>query len=1207
MNRFWLILFCFLTYHSGHSQVVDDWWHGIERSLRYHPEGEAIVIENGERRFNRALYGANTGFRVETGDLPEFALYMPRLGGTIRLGLIHQKSSKWLINAEQITARYLPGKMTYEVKDSLLGAGKLIIEVLATHDLEGIIFRTRIENVEQAVLFWLFGGASDQRFNREGDIGADPESVFYLTAENCQGNNFNIDNQQFTLSYPSKDRNYPEHKELKGIVPTVSTLKKVDAAQQGSPLHCIASDLSTTPAVAGKMEAEKGWQYWFIYNPDSDSTAITTNLADLFQKADQQRQAIASRISIKTPDPFINTLGGVLSIAADAIWENPGYLHGAIAWRQPLNGWRGAYVADDLGWHDRARTHFRAYAKSQLTEPPSGPVTPDTSRNFARQEESIGTAIFTEGYISRYPNGDRLRAHHYDMNQVFIDQVLRHLNWTGDLDFVREMWPVIERHLAWEKRCFDTDGDALYDSYCSFWASDAVQYSGGGVTHASAYHYYANTKAAKLANLIGKDPVPYQREAERIREALNRKLWLPKKGYFAEFKDLLGLQSLHTSPGLWTIYHTIDSEVPDAFQTYQMLQYIDRQIPHIPIKANGLPDQNYYTLSTTNWLPYTWSVNNVALAEVMHTALAYWQGNRKEEAYHLWKSALLESMYLGASPGSIQQLSFYDAIRGELYRDFADPIGMTARSLIEGLFGIQPDLLNGELLIRPGFPQLWPSASLQTPDIDFQFERNGDKELYKLIPQFNRRLALRLQVPANKDRVKQITVNGKASDWRIVESAIGQPILEVKIDSASQFEIEIFWEGAPIQHISKTDTIVKGELLRIFNETEIRRVLDPQEVLEQHEVIGKNIVARPHSATGIKTLFVQVKQGDFTWWEPYTFEIKNPVDITVAVEQEAVALSFALQNHTEEAINGKLSLNGHFLRKLTVPPNTSMPLEVTSPKSVSGSNVVAFSWNETEIAEATITNWNIQNPASAKWETVDLSSYFNESVDQIFKQKYLSPRPDAPTVQLPTQGIGNWCYPWVEVNIDDTGLRQLAGEDQQFKLPQNIPFHTPGKKDRPNIIFTSQWDNYPSQAEIPLEGRAEHLYLLMAGSTNPMQSRMDNGLVEVIYEDGTTTTLPLHNPDTWWPIEQDYYLDGYAFYSDTPVPPRVHLKTGLITRSFKDYINIKGFSTTGIDGGAATVLDLPLDPQKSLKSLQLKTLMNDVVIGLMSASLLLPN
>jgi hypothetical protein len=48
---------------------------------------------------------------------------------------------------------------------------------------------------------------------------------------------------------------------------------------------------------------------------------------------------------------------------------------------------------------------------------------------------------------------------------------------------------------------------------------------------------------------------------------------------------------------------------------------------------------------------------------------------------------------------------------------------------------------------------------------------------------------------------------------------------------------------------------------------------------------------------------------------------------------------------------------------------------------------------------------------------------------------------------------------------------------------------------------------------------------------------------------------------------------------------------------------IKGFANRGIDGGAGTILDLPLNPAKELKDLQLKTIANDVVIGLMGVTL----
>lgn len=108
------------------------------------------------------------------------------------------------------------------------------------------------------------------------------------------------------------------------------------------------------------------------------------------------------------------------------------------------------------------------------------------------------------------------------MNLVYIDELLWHLNWTGDLNYARKIFPVIKRHLQWEKQTFDPDNDHLYDAYCCIWASDALQYNGGEVTHSSAYNYRSNKMAAEIAEKLGEDPTPYKKEAEGILEAINK-------------------------------------------------------------------------------------------------------------------------------------------------------------------------------------------------------------------------------------------------------------------------------------------------------------------------------------------------------------------------------------------------------------------------------------------------------------------------------------------------------------------------------------------------------------------------------------------------------------------------------------------------------------------------------------------------------------
>ena len=220
-------------------------------------------------------------------------------------------------------------------------------------------------------------------------------------------------------------------------------------------------------------------------------------------------------------------------------------------------------------------------------------------------------------------------------------------------------------------------------------------------------------------------------------------------------------------------------------------------------------------------------------------------------------------------------------------------------------------------------------------------------------------------------------------------------------------------------------------------------------------------------------------------------------------------------------------------------------------------------------------------------------------MDDIYKNQYVSPRPKTTTLQIPTQGIGEWCHPQMTAEINDSVFRTLI-KDGLFTMA-GVPFRTPVVGQ--NIVYTSLWDNYPDSVVIPLKGRAEAAWLLMAGSTNHMQSHIDNGLVIVTYTDNTTDTLALRNPDNWCPIEQDYYVDGKAFKLAEPRPYRVCLGTGDVSRDLGRTLGIQGVYGREIPGGAAQMLRMPLEPKKKLKSLTLRTLSNDVVIGLMAVTL----
>lgn len=162
-----------------------------------------------------------------------------------------------------------------------------------------------------------------------------------------------------------------------------------------------------------------------VHDPSSSTQPGQKELEIAYNQALESAASIAGRLKISSPDPYINAMGGALAMAADAIWESPSYLHGSIGWRSRLAGWRGAYTGDVLGWHDRAREHFRAYGASQMTLPPDKGVIMDTALNLARSAKVAGSEMYSSGYIARYPNNPGT-MNHYDMNLCYIDELLWH-------------------------------------------------------------------------------------------------------------------------------------------------------------------------------------------------------------------------------------------------------------------------------------------------------------------------------------------------------------------------------------------------------------------------------------------------------------------------------------------------------------------------------------------------------------------------------------------------------------------------------------------------------------------------------------------------------------------------------------------------------------------------------------------------------------
>lgn len=123
---------------------------------------------------------------------------------------------------------------------------------------------------------------------------------------------------------------------------------------------------------------------------------------------------------------------------------------------------------------------------------------------------------------------------------------------TQDLETIQKLWPHIEAALAWIDRYGDIDGDGLVE-YARKEAAgllnqgwkdshDAVFHGDGSMAQppialceVQGYVYAAKRQAARLAHLLGQSATAVQLEeqAERLRQAVEERFWMPDRGFYA--------------------------------------------------------------------------------------------------------------------------------------------------------------------------------------------------------------------------------------------------------------------------------------------------------------------------------------------------------------------------------------------------------------------------------------------------------------------------------------------------------------------------------------------------------------------------------------------------------------------------------------------------------------------------------------------------
>jgi hypothetical protein len=1089
------------------------------QNTRYHARGNAVIGSNQRRFFNRPLYINNTDAFILTGDRPMVKFASGKtVHGHFLVGVQRGVTTRWLHDFADITAMFQPARTTWLADDPALPGLRIRVEALALGGITGFAARVSAAGAREGDrLVWAFGGAvqpviaegtGGDRLNRSLDpynVGNERLLAESFDPARARGNQARVHDGAMAGSFSLAPPGGGE--EVFGRV-TAGTLAVAGATAWESLASLAAAPPGDHPIIVGSIPLSNTTPaHWSFTRTDRTPAALAddTDPATLVNRGLSRSADFASRLLVETPDPRVDAAAAMAVAGVDGAWYGDRFVHGSMSWNAPYLGWRTTIGGTMLGWHDRVKTSVDTYLPAQVTasEKTSGEARGmHDGRDFLLVQPGPDSRFYGRGYIQKDQS-------FYEMQTQYFDQVLQDWRWrpSDDPDHEAKLRQGLELHVERLRECYDPDDNGTYESMINTWPTDSIWFSGGGCPDATAYAHRAHEFARDLARRAGDEAsaTAHQARMDKIKAAFFEELWVAEAGHPGLVREQGGHRRLVNNPWLYSLCIPIEAGLLTPEQAATTLHNAEYNLENIPMQTGGR------RVVTSNFTPSIWSVRELWPGDNYMLALAFFRSGLARDGWDVLRGNILHSAFNDLVPG--------DPVN-RVGTDFGDAVHPFTRTLVEGLFGYQPDYPLSKVLVAPQFPADWNRAALTTPAVALRFHREGRTSTLSL--RLPRAASLDVELPVRATAITVVTVNGKPSAHR-TRPGFGATIVCVNTTAAAGETIEVgvttadtLPEAHPVDVQGVTGTGVALEFPDTANTT-LLSFSDPLGALTNASLKGNSISANLSGNTGHRRVFATVKTGD--------------------LEQIRI-------------------FNLHILPDPDTPATTLAGV-----------------------------------PADASWKPVDLSAHLTADITQIYRQKYLSPRPATVSTRIGTDGYSTWCFPhWgespPEVAIDKVPGLLDPDDPGRLVTPQGVPFQWGGST--ANVAFTSLWDNWPDKITVPVRQSGEAAWFLIGGSTTVMQSRVPNAVLRLRYADGVEETVELVPPFNYWnlsPIRgKDYTGDAETFTVPKPWPMTVDLGSNC----------------------RAMVLNRKLRPRIPLESVTLEALSGESVIGIMGVTLMNP-
>ena len=714
--------------------------------------------------------------------------------GCLRLGVAGPGGSvQWLDELPQTTTTsFLPGHTDYEVI-APNKAWKATIRIAPTIGMHGLVCEVRFDR--EMPLVWQYGNVyfteenprielainggearftDSQRTNAVVLAGWDGDGEGRKTTD---GTAFGFRWSGEGTAYKTPESPWAEFRTDKPrksyhIFATwgVKELDQKNVAQSRENLMVSAA------AKAWPTEAEKLWLSWLdcyvnpALNPEDHFRALMAAPAAALERSlgtwDQRRE----EFQIRTPDEHLDALMNWARAVSDYHKHGPGLFLGTLYWTRYAHitcGWNGKSWGGD---HATMEQQLRLYAATQVPafsamtrnsknrEEPYVPGAPlNGGRPFNNWHLGGGEIITGEGGYIGYFMPDLTTWFKEDNTPFWVEQVWNHYRWTGNKQFARDLWPMVKKAVAWERRNHNPSGDGLFYSFYPYWNADSMGVPAKSAV-ATSTAYGMLMAAAGLGEAAGDATAAqdYRALAEKTHAAAERELWNEKAGALVS----IGADSLsYSHPHSWEETLAINMGLLDPVQGRRAMRWVESRYG----MQGARPD--VHLMLTDDLWPILWSGHWAPVGDTFLSVLAAMKCG-ETEAWWPYLQTAVRSAFSSTLPGIRFGLNMYGVGGGDL--EDVDADDSHAHMAVRGLFGIEPELHKGGIAICPAFPADWKEASIKTPDVSYEYRRQGDDVTF--------------HIRTSQPLVKRVRANLTGPE--VVTAAERESVVQVKVGPA---------------------------------------------------------------------------------------------------------------------------------------------------------------------------------------------------------------------------------------------------------------------------------------------------------------------------------------------------------------------------------------------------------------------------------------